>query len=517
MTKQSAKESIRRYLKTIIPLIFLAFCLVAFWAGIYVSDTFPGQSADELFFYLFNNAAGQGGGLFIDGMKAMALPFILSWVFLVFLIYGSFRKPIKIGDCVIFPIKHKKIVTAVICVILLSLGLQCVGFFSYIFSDFHADEFIEMSYVEPSGKVKAPEKKRNLLIIEVESLETTVFTREQGGGWDEEVCPELYALLSDPDAVYFAVDGKVQGTPSVTATTWTTAALVSYTSGLPFKIPWAMRNSYRSDHFMQGAYTIGDTLKEQGYKNVLISGAMTNFGGVGDYFTNHGSYDVIDVNDYWEYGFSFPNSQRNEWGFSDEVLMMYMAKEYIENYDSDQPLHLMLSTIDTHFNGYLYEKGNGYTGSETKFGNQTENVYATTSRVVGEFISWLKTTEFYKNTTVLIIGDHENMLKGFCDDDAPRGRYNVILNGVKQPASDPHRRVFTPMDFYPTVLSAMGFEIEGDRLALGVDLYADIPTLAEINGIHALNNRLNAKSDFFDNYILGDDAEWLKKMAEEDE
>ena len=62
-------------------------------------------------------------------------------------------------------------------------------------------------------------------------------------------------------------------------TTWTTAGVVSNTSGLPFKIP-IDGNEYHSDNFMNGAYALGDILKNNGYYNELISTARTNFGGI---------------------------------------------------------------------------------------------------------------------------------------------------------------------------------------------------------------------------------------------
>ena len=53
------------------------------------------------------------------------------------------------------------------------------------------------------------------------------------------------------------------------------------------------------------------------------------------------------------------------------------------------------------------------------------------------------------------------------------------------------------MDLYPTVLSAMGFTIEGDRLALGTDLLSGRKTLAEEIGYEALNEEVQKYSAFF--------------------
>ena len=60
--------------------------------------------------------------------------------------------------------------------------------------------------------------------------------------------------------------------------------------------------------------------------------------------------------------------------------------------------------------------------------------------------------------------------------------YNCILNAaVDAPISDKNR-VFTSLDMFPTTLAAMGFEIEGDRLGLGTNLFSDLPTHCEDMG-----------------------------------
>lgn len=48
-----------------------------------------------------------------------------------------------------------------------------------------------------------------------------------------------------------------------------------------------------------------------------------------------------------------------------------------------------------------------------------------------------------------------------------------------------------PFDMFPTTLAAMGCQIEGDRLGLGVNLFSDQPTLAEKIGVDSLNEELD--------------------------
>lgn len=380
-------------------------------------------------------------------------------------------------------------------------------------------DFLGAHYVDPAScGITAPAHKRNLLVLEIESMETSLFTKKQGGVWDKEIIPELYDLLSDRDAVWFASDSGTRGTLDGYMTKWTMASLIANTSGIPFIIPPEQNNSYKSEDFLHGAYSLGDVLRDSGYRNVLISATRASFGGVREYFTAHGGYEIIDMNSVGDYGLSYPASQSNEWGFSDEASFM-LAREMMTRMEaeSEQPWQLFVSTVDCHFSGYLYDADPeyGYEGSARVSGRQMENVYATTSREVGQLIAWLKTQPFYKDTTVVIIGDHTNMLGSFCDerDNDGRGRYNLILNAERPPCRTANR-VFTAYDFYPTILSALGFRIPDSRLGIGTDLFADTLTLAEEFGLDPMNAALESDNTFYIEHLMGkDDWQALEDKA----
>ena len=54
----------------------------------------------------------------------------------------------------------------------------------------------------------------------------------------------------------------------------------------------------------------------------------------------------------------------------------------------------------------------------------------------------------------------------------------------------------------PTILSAMGYSIEGDRLGLGTNLFSGEKTLLEKYGFKELDNYLTAPSRIFDIQFL---------------
>lgn len=497
----------------------VVFCAV----GIYIHVLYPAEKLEELWFYLWGST-GTGTAVIRQAFFVLLLPCLAVCALLLTMQYGFRRHPLelrrtsrktgKTRTIRILPVRHRALFTAVTCLLLIGIGLGQLGAFTYLRLNLTGSEFFAERYVSPKtpGRVTAPQEKRNLIFIELESFETSFFSRGHGGLWEEELIPELYELLSDPDAVWFASDGNTHGTLNAFGTTWTTAALVGYTAGIPFKVPVGKNNSYAAKNFLSGAWSLGDILQENGYRNILVSAATTSFGGVDRYFTAHGNYTIVDENNlHFTNGagkrtdFTIPESQLNEWGFSDAAAFR-IAQQVLtaQTSGSDEPFHLFISTIDTHFGGYRYNAGDGYEGSIRSFDTQIENVYATTSREVGAFVAWLKEQPFYESTTVVLVGDHPNMTAGICGDvesDA-RGRYNLILNSVVT-TENRKNRSFTAFDFYPTMLSAMGFRIAGGQLGLGVDLFSGQPTLAEQYGIAVLNRELEKRSAFYIDRIIG--------------
>ena len=58
------------------------------------------------------------------------------------------------------------------------------------------------------------------------------------------------------------------------------------------------------------------------------------------------------------------------------------------------------------------------------------------------------------------------------------------------------------MDIFPSTLAALGAEIEGDRLGLGVNLFSGVPTLAEEYGYDYMFEELSKTSQFYNQELL---------------
>lgn len=82
-------------------------------------------------------------------------------------------------------------------------------------------------------------------------------------------------------------------------------------------------------------------------------------------------------------------------------------------------------------------------------------------------------------------------------DNYDRKTYVVIINPEEKYTLG-YDRQFTVFDMYPTTLAAIGAEIEGEKLGLGVNLFSDTPTLLEKYGYYRLNGELGKKSVYYD-------------------
>ena len=58
------------------------------------------------------------------------------------------------------------------------------------------------------------------------------------------------------------------------------------------------------------------------------------------------------------------------------------------------------------------------------------------------------------------------------------------------------------MDYFPTILASIGVKIEGNRLALGTNLFSDEKTLIEKYTYENVNTELSKYSKFYNSNIL---------------
>lgn len=394
----------------------------------------------------------------------------------------------------------QEIVLPVSIIVFFFVGYSCIeklGIIEYYQLQKDSSMIYETFYVEPRGKVTFPNEKRNLILIYLESMENAYSSISNNGSQSEDYIKELTQIAQE-NINFSNYDTSLGGATTLSGAGWTTAALLSTSSGVNLKVPIDY-NYAKTDRYLTGIYTLGDLLYDEGYRQVFMIGSDADFGNRSTYYETHGNYEIID----------YKKAKKNKWidedyyvwwGYEDGKLFDYAKKELLNLAQGDEPFNLTMLTVDTHFvNGYLEKT------CETPYEDQFKNVLNCSSKMVGEFIRWIQKQDFYENTTIVITGDHVTMDQVWISENVPpeydRTIYNAFINSAVNPINQ-YNRLFTSVDLYPTIVASMGGTIEGDKLGLGVNLFSDKQTLAEELGIDVLNQELAKNSKFYNNNFI---------------
>lgn len=157
--------------------------------------------------------------------------------------------------------------------------------------------FIEDNYVDPAEvNITFPEKKKNLIFIFLESLETTYADEASGGGFKNNAIPELTELaVSNED--FSGADPGLNGGIVYLGSHNTMAAIFTHFAGLPLKVDIGINNMDTQKSFFPGITSLGDVLRKEGYRQVFLLGSDASFGGRRLFFKDHGDFEIRD----WEY------------------------------------------------------------------------------------------------------------------------------------------------------------------------------------------------------------------------
>ena len=502
----------------ILMIIISVLGFILYNLGNWVLDTWGLLSIDEIIFHLKVPLDGTNSDVVLDGINACVPLAVLVLFLSIFLIIGLRNK-------------HRKCMIALFLVAVIACGSAGRAAYEvydeldvkeYLVSQKKESHFIEQNYVDPrTTKITFPDKKRNLIYIYLESMESTFASKGDGGGLDFNCIPELTTLAEEN--TNFSDSDKLGGGYPAYGGTWTMAGIFSQTSGIPIK------NSEQTDDvnatlaeqysFSSQARNLEDILADEGYNQCFMIGSDATFGGRRAYFESHGKgqTEICDYNTAKENG-QIPEDYYVWWGYEDQKLFANAQEKLTELSSKDEPFNFTMLTVDTHFeDGYVCEQ------CQNEFGdNQYANVMACSSRQVDAFVKWIQQQPFYENTTIVISGDHLTMDSDFCNDvseDYERSVYNVFINlpeGLDTSFEKTHNREFATLDMFPTTLAAMGVTIEGDRLALGVNLFSDEQTLTEQYGRKGLDKELMKKSKFYDMLINDVDIDALQKKRKEE-
>lgn len=377
-------------------------------------------------------------------------------------------------------------------------------------------DLYEKYYVDANTtEIKFPEKKRNLIYILCESMEQSYTDTKEGGGFKKSLIPELTKLAKENTDFSAKDDKNLNGGLTPGNTVWTIAGIAAQSMAIPLNIGNGEfnRNFEDSSQFMPTVQGLGDILEDEGYHNYFMCGSDAAFAGRKNYYEQHGNYQIFDYNTAKKDGI-IDDDYYVFWGYEDKKLFQYAKKELTDIAKNDQPFNFTMLTVDTHF-----QDGYKCPDCPDEFDSQYENVIKCSDHKVAEFVKWCQKQDFYKDTTIVIAGDHQSM-DGFVaeavPDDFTRKTFFTVINGPEYKLN--RTREYSTMDIFPTILESLGATIQGSRLGLGTSLYSETPTLIELLGYDELNRQMSYTSKFYNEVIMsGDESKMPKKEGEEEQ
>jgi phosphoglycerol transferase len=364
--------------------------------------------------------------------------------------------------------------------------------------------FYEEHYLDPKEiKISLPEKKRNLIVIFVESLDTGFLTKADGGAFDDDLLPNIKKLATEN--LNFSQTGRIGGEIQCYGTGYTIAGILGYLAGVPKNVPLLFGNVWKplgGEKFMPNAVALGDILAANGYREYHLGGYDSSFAGMGSFFKTHGNAEIFDIS-YFKRAGVLPANYSVWWGFEDRKLYQFAQEKLTAVAQQSEPFFFTLTTLDTHPTGYLDPQ------AERKFPAPIENVWADADKQLGEFIAWLQRQDFYADTTTVILGDHlyqdfsvfpadfftAPSVTGYHSGE--RYPLNIFINSPLSPKFAKNRQ-FSHFDLFPTLVEAVGGKIAASGLGLGRSMSSGEKTLLEELGYAAVNDQLQRPSRRYD-------------------
>ena len=493
--KKQPNLKLRAVIKIIFFLALAVLVFLTFWAV----TTYDDSNLSEIVYHLHLPMGGAGGGITLNAALWTLIPAFLSTALFAILVW-----PLVDNSQATLAIRKrfrwKTWLVRGSVILLLAVELFMVEYFlditDFISAQFTHSTFIEDNFVDPKEvKLVAPDNKRNLIFIYLESVESTYMDREAGGSMDGNRLENLTRLALEN--INFSHHEKLGGFRNSVGTSWTVGACFGATTGLPLKLPLKVNLLAGVKDFFPGVTALGDILKEEGYINVLMLGCDSTFGGQSMFYDQHGDHLIKDYN-YAKKSGLIPQDYFVFWGYEDYKLFDFARKELTSLAKREKPFSFTLFTMDTHF-----EDGHLCKYCPDKFADKYSNVIACSDKLATELVRWIQEQDFYENTTVIVVGDHLTMDKDFCQDipREERAIYNCFLNSVVRPYKTKNRE-FMATDLFPTTLAAMGYKIEGERLGLGTNLFSNRKTLAEELGVEELDEKFEERSDFYEQKFI---------------
>ncbi|MFW6597109.1 sulfatase-like hydrolase/transferase [Propionibacteriaceae bacterium Y2011] len=314
-------------------------------------------------------------------------------------------------------------------------------------------------YVDPAPQ--APQTKRNLITIYLESMENTFTDADLFG---RNLLAPLDAATGDWE--------HYTGLQQYPGGGWTMAGLVSTQCGIPLKsevlVPGVHPNVSGQEvrDYLPGLTCLGDVLADHGYTNTWLGGADPQFAGKDTFLTGHG-YTTVRGKQDWLAAGENPKDM-SVWGLSDARLMANAKDIVDELHSAEQPFHLSILTLDTH------EPAGVFPGCRTADAEPMATAISCSMAAVANFLGHLSQQGYLDDTVVVLMGDHLKGTSGasaFKAEMAAADNRTLLLRVWSPDQIRFNRRSHADQfSMLATSLELLGFRLPQGRAGLGVSL-----------------------------------------------
>ena len=347
------------------------------------------------------------------------------------------------------------------------------------------DFYAEGAYVDPKTVTVSGSGKKNLLIIYCESIEETFGDSAIMG---EDLLQPLRPFIDSPDLHIEQMPGA----------DFTIGGIVSSQCGIPLKSVSILSGNltgWALDRFMPGALCLGDYLKADGYHNVYYNGSSGVFSGLDKFFKSHGYQEFMGKEDWLEQGRVKPD-ELNMWAVYDKDIVDFCIKRLDELMADGRKFSFALSTMDTHEPGFLSKDC-----EEAGLPRSWPGYVKCSMSQVGRLLQHVRDKGWEKDFVILVMGDHQARMPRLGEVDLKRAEKRFVLCSLKGGELKPMRGTITHFDLFPSVLSALGFAVEGGRLGFGYDVFSR-DVMPPEGYVEKLRKRVLSHSEIYESFWL---------------
>ena len=338
---------------------------------------------------------------------------------------------------------------------------------------------------------KAPEVRKNIMLITVESLSGDYFT---AFGNKKGLTPYMDKLA---DQSMFFTNLYATGTRTVYGL-----------SAVNLSIPPIPGNSIVRRPENEGLFSLAAVLNKKGYDSRFVYGGFGYFDNMNYFFENNG-YKIVDRDSMTDDEVTFANV----WGVCDEDLFNKSMKEADASFAAGRPFFNMMMTTSNH-RPYTYPDGK----IDIPSGKGRSGGVKYTDYAIQQFIEKAQEKPWFKDTIFVIVADHTASSSGKTAIDPDRYHIPLIIYAPGFITPQKVDKLASQIDLAPTLLGLMNMRY--DSRFYGADLMKQSPNRAFLSNYQRLGYMTDGKLVILEPirqsslYVQGDKG-WEKSATED--